>query len=137
MNLELKHFKNELSDYNYLKSKISRLETLKLELETRRGVSAIQYDKEITQGSPDPILIELKRIEDCDRADYLDKELLKFYKRLDYINNFIDHCEIGTSIKNIHCLGTSTYLQESINLSYSVRQLKRLVNKEIIKYLQR
>jgi len=137
MNIEIKHFKNELSDYTYLTSKIKRLEDMKLELDTKRGIRAISYDKEITQGSPDPLLVELKRLDDCDRAEYLDNQLTDYNKRLKHINDFLDTSDLGIPIKRIHCLGTSTYEKESKSMYLSIRQLKRKVNREIIDYLER
>lgn len=135
MNLDVNHFKNELSDYYYLKSKITKIEDMILELEVKRGVRAIRYDKEATQGSIDPLTAALNKLDDTERADYLEKELLKYQSKLEYITNFLRASELGDSIMRIHCTGQSTYEKESQVLYMGVRTLKRRVNSEILKYL--
>lgn len=132
---EVKHFKNQLSDYYYLKSKLARIEDMQIELEAKRGVKAIQYDKEYTSGSIDPLVAELKRLDDTEKADFLDKEWIKYSNKLDWIENFLKSSEIGTSIKKIHCLGESSYEKEARRLYMGVMTLKRKVNREIVKYL--
>jgi len=134
-NLEVKHFKNEMSDYCYLESKLKRIEEMQLELDTKRGLHAIRYDKEAVQGGPDPLTVELRRLDDIEKSTYLENTHAMFKSRLDYIDNFINGSEIGDSIKKIHCLSTSTYDLEAKKLFVGTKTLKRRVNREIIKYL--
>jgi len=135
MNLDIRHFKNELTDYNYLVSKISRLKDLQLELDTKRGLHAIRYDKEAVDGSPDPLTAQLNKLNDIEKAEYLERELNKLNERLGRIDRFIKSSMIGESIKKIHCLGTSTYEKEAKDQHMGIKTLKRRVNKEIFEFL--
>lgn len=136
MNLELNHFKNELSDYYYLKSKIAKIEDAILELDVKRGISAVRYDKEATQGSQDKLMVELNKLNDIDKYDKLQSDLMYYQERLDRITAFLKFSEVGDSILKIHCLGTSTYEKESRKLFMVNKTLKRRVNKDIMDYLK-
>ena len=135
MNLDINHFKNQLSDYNYLVSKIARLEEMKLEFETKRGLHGVRYDREPVQGSKDPLIAELNRLNDVDKADYLDRELRRHKARLNSIESFLSRCRYGASIKKIHCLGISTYEAEAKSMFMGTKTLKRRINKEILNYI--
>lgn len=137
MNVDVNHFKNKLKDYYYLKSKISRIEDMMLELDVKRGVRAVQYDREYSGGSQDSLYLSLKKLDDTEKADYLDRMYIEYTNRLAYITNFIRGSEIGDSIMKIHCTGTSTYDREASKLFMSTKTLKRKVNREIAKYLER
>ncbi len=135
MNLDIRYFKNELSNYNYLVSKIARLKEMKLEFDTKRGLHGIRYDIDPVQGSKDPLISEFNRLNDIDKAEYLDRELKRLNERLDLINKFINDSMIGESIKKIHCLGISTYEKEAKECHMGTKTLKRRVNKEIFEFL--
>ena len=49
MNLDINHFKNQLSDYNYLVSKIARLEEMKLEFETKPRKRTVKKKRTYTR----------------------------------------------------------------------------------------
>lgn len=135
MNLDVNHFKNELSDYNYLVSRIRRLEETKLEFETKRGLHGIRYDRDPVQGSKDPLIAELNRLNDAEKADYLDREIRKNKAKLQRIESFLSRCRYGQSIRRIHCLGTSTYEIEAKSMFMGIKTLKRRVNREIMNYI--
>lgn len=133
MKLDIRHFKNELADYGYILSKISRLEDQRLELEAKRGAHAIRYDRVGT--NPDPLSVNLNRLSDIDKAEYLSNQIKQFMDKLERINRFLDSCDIGEPIRRIHCLGTSTYEKEAKKLNLGVKTLKRKVNKRILDFL--
>ena len=135
MKLEIKHFKAQLNDYSYLISKLARVREAVLDLETRRGVHAVRYDK--GPSGSDPLLRELNRLKDIDRNEFLEKLEAQYKSELDYIMGFIDQCPIGASVFRIYCTGESTYQEEADRLYMEVSGLKRKVDKEIEKYLKK
>ena len=86
-------------------------------------------------GGTDPLLKELQRLDAIERAAFLEEQEQKFRKRLDYIMKFIDTSPIGPSVFRIYCTGESSYEKEADKLYMASKSLQRLVNKEIIKYL--
>ena len=136
-NLDVNHFKNELSDYYYLKSKIAKIEDLILELDVKRGVRAVRYDKEVVQGATDQLILEQRKLDDIEYAERLENEHQRYLNKLEHITNFLKQSSIGDSIMRIHCTGESTYEKESKRLFMGEKTLKRKVNREIIEFLQK
>ena len=133
MKLEIKHFKAKLNDYSYLISKLTRVREALLDLETRRGVHAVRYDK--GPSGSNPLLKELNRLKDIDRNEFLEKLEAQYQGELDSIMDFIDKCPVGASVFRIYCTGESSYEKEAEQLFMAPKTLQRLINKEIVKYL--
>lgn len=135
MKLEIKHFKAKLNDYSYLISKLTRVREALLDLETRRGVHAVRYDK--GPSGSNPLLKELNRLKDIDRNEFLEKLEAQYQGELDSIMDFIDKCPVGASVFRIYCTGESTYKEEAETLHLHPTVLKKKVNREIEKYLEK
>lgn len=130
----LKHFKAKLSDYNYIKHKISNIRLQIEEFETKRGVHAVRYDVEHT-GSVNHQLLELRRLENADIADDLEFQLSRYLNKLEEINRYLDQSEYKEAIIRIYCQNTSTFAIEANRLYMDRKTLIRRINKEILKYV--
>lgn len=134
--LNIEHNKQILSSYKYLKAAIKECEVQMLEIDTERGIKAIRYDKESVQGSQDPLIKELRKLELIDEFDKLEdryKILLNDMKKVNDILSCVDDL-YRNSVFYIHCQKLSTYEKEGRRLYMSALTLKRKVNKELDKY---
>lgn len=129
-------FKHYISDYEVYLKDLEEVKLMKLELDTRRGAKAIRYDKEYLEGSGDPLMVQLARIEDIDRAFRLDEEIKQLENIVDQVKKFIETSEFGQSVYKIYTKKSSTYLKEAQLHNMSVRNLKRRINREIEKFLK-
>ena len=135
MNLEIKHFKALLNDYTYIVSKLTRVKEARLDLETKRGVHAVRYDRVPSGGNP--LLRELQRLDGVEKNAFLEKLEAQYQSELDEIMGFITYSPVGSSVFKIYCTGESTYKEEAAGLYMDVTNLKRKVNREIETYINR
>lgn len=129
-------FKHYISDYEVYLKDLEEVKLMKLELDTKRGVKAIRYDAENLKGSKDPLMVQLARIEDIDRAFKIDEQIKQLENIVDQVKNFIETSELGQSAYKIYTRKSSTYSKEAQLHNMSVRNLKRKLNREIEKYLK-
>ena len=128
-------FKHYISDYDVYLHDLEYAKLKKLELDTRRGVHAVRYDTE-KHGLGDPLNAALKRIDDMELSDKLEKEIEYNKKIVDLIKNYIEISKYGESVYSIYAKKTSTYFKESKKHYLSIRSLKRNINKDIEEYLK-
>lgn len=128
-------FKHFISDYDIYLHDLENAKLKKLELDAKRGVHAVRYDLD-KQGIGDPLNAALKRIDDMELSDKLEKDI-EYYKRIvDLIKNYIDVSKYGESVYLIYAKKSSTYYKESKKHYMSIRSLKRNINKDMESYLK-
>lgn len=132
------HIKHKLEDYRYYKSEVKLCSMKMEEIDTTRGVHAIRYDKEATQGSSDPITMELTKLELTEQYFYWQKRYDEAKPHLDEINKILSNVDsdLSDAIYNIHCLKISTYEREARKRYMHDKTLQRKVNRELVKYMQ-
>ena len=117
-------FKHYIADYEVYLKDLEEVKLMKLELDTK------------LKGSKDPLMVQLARIEDIDRAFKIDEQIKQLENIVDQVKNFIETSELGQSAYKIYTRKSSTYSKEAQLHNMSVRNLKRKLNREIEKYLK-
>lgn len=133
-------YKRKLMNYRFYENQIKKCNDKLLVLRTQReGVHAIRYDGEKVQGSQDPYLAFIK--EDNLREAIISEEnkLSYFQQLLNEINSDLQKMEepISSAIKKIYCLRISTLAEEATLLYLGKITLRRKIDREITKILEK
>jgi len=130
----LEHMKNILEEYRYYCSIIKKCAINIYEIDIKRGVHAVRYDKEATQGSSDPISKNIAILELIDKRDELEKKMNSAIDQVKSIAKILHMCQdkqIMRAIYLIHCKKESTYDDESKKIYLHEKTLQRKVNREL------
>lgn len=127
-------YKNEIRKYSYYMQQVEIYKERKYLAEHEElGLIGKGTESERVQGSQDPSIKALRRLQLIDDIEKYDMHIKKYQTKIDKIDCTIGLMDeqIGSIIKRCYCLHETTLQVEAHEIGYTVRQLKNKINSEI------
>lgn len=128
-------YKSELRKYKYYTNRLKYYKEKKMLAEHEESGLASKGNEERAQGSSDPLAKNLHRLQLVEDIEQCDIKIDRFQQKITSIDNSLEELdtEIGDIIKRVYCWRDTTLEQESYEIGYSIKTIKRKIDEEISK----
>ena len=134
MNDYIQAYKDECKRYLFYTRQFNKAwDDRELLWDQLKNFKSIRYDIDRVQGSPDPSVIEERKLEISDEIERITKVIEEIMVKITNIDSTVDMMvdEIGRAFFNIYCLKKTTLEKEASKIFMDRKTLERKINKEI------